>query len=133
MSQSAVAVLADVAEKVKGSNTLVRERVVNALVEKEVASRAELLSQSIAKLVELDKALKKMKPDIETVDGEGKASATWSKKAWDEKKKATERKDNFERALCNVLDDTEGSNEKWAKLREALQKAGNAGGGDKSE
>ncbi len=125
MNQHVGAVLAEVAEKVKGSNTQVRERVVSALVEKEVASRAKLLDDSLAKLVELERGLKKMKPDIETVSAEGAVQTAWSKKAFDEHKKAKERFEALEKAVEAALD---GDKEQWAKLREQLQKAGNAGG-----
>lgn len=121
MSQNALAVLAEVAEQIKGSNTLVRKRVVDALVEKEVASRAELLDKSLAKLVELDRGLKKLKPDVETVDVGGAVTAVFSKKAYEERKKSVERKEALEKAIEAAL---EGSNEQWGKLREALQKAG---------
>jgi hypothetical protein len=126
MSQNVLAVLAEVAEKVNGSNTAVKQRVVDAYVEKEVASRADLLDKSLSKLVEMDKALKKVKPDIETVDGEGKLSSSWSKKAWDERKKSEDKKAALEKAVEAALT---GAKDEWNKLKDALQKAGSASDG----
>jgi len=128
MSQNVYAILAEVAEKVNGSNSSVRQRVVDAYVEKEVSARADLLDKSLTKLVELDKSLKKCRPDIETYTADGVKTEAWSKKALDEKRKATERHAALEKAIAAVLD---GGKDEWNKLREALQKA-EKGGDNKS-
>jgi len=130
MNQNVAAVLADVAGKIDGSNASVRQRVVDALVEKEVAVRAKLLDESLAKALELDRALKKLKPTM-LYDADGKElPGTFTKKELDEKRKAEEKLNKLENAIAAALD---GSKDQWNKLREALQKAGSAGGGKSEE
>lgn len=130
MNQNVGAVLAEVAEKVNGSNTLVKQRVVDALAEKEIASRADLLDKCLAKLVEFDKSLKKLGPDQVAIAADGTKSESYSKARWEEAKKTKEKMGALEKATEAALS---GQKEQWVKLREALQKAGNAGGGDKGK
>ena len=126
MNQNVVAVLAEVSEQVKNSNSAVRKRVVDALVEKEVSSRAKLLDESLAKALEIDRALKKLKPAVlYSADGQ-ELPGTFTKKELDEKRKTEEKLHKLESAIAAAL---EGDKDQWNKLKEALQKAGQSGGG----
>ena len=129
MNQNVVAVLADVSEQVKNSNSAVRKRVVDALVEKEVSARAKLLDESLAKALELDRALKKLQPaKLYNADGQ-EVAGTFTKKEIDEKRKAEEKLHKLEGAIAAALD---GDKDQWNKLKEALQKAGQSGGGSEA-
>lgn len=130
MSQAVIAILAEVAEKVNASNTQVRQRVVDAYVEKEVSRRADLLDRTLTKLVEFDKSLKKAQPDVITYTAAGEKQEAWTKGALDAKKKLTERQGALEKALEAAL---AGGKDEWNKLSEALQKAEKSNEGKSEE
>jgi hypothetical protein len=110
-----VALMAEVSASVKESAPQVRQRLVAALVEKEVISRVSLLETCLNKRVEAEKELKKAsKPDTETFDADGKVvAATFSKSAADALKKARETLDKLDKAMEKAL----GEND-FSKLKE---------------
>jgi hypothetical protein len=117
-TRQAVTVLAAVSERIGASGPAVRERVVSALVEREVVARVELLDKALAKRTETEKDLRKLKPDVENYDADGKlVSSSYSKAKADELKKARESLDKLEKALDKALVDND-----FSKLRELSAK-----------
>lgn len=112
-------VLVAVSERLGKSGEEVRNRVVNALVEREVASRVELLDKALAKRIEGEREIKKLsKPDVETYDMEGKVvSSSFSKARADELKKAREAQAKLEGAIDKALNDND-----FSKLKDSLAK-----------
>jgi len=120
-------VLAAVADKIRTSGEAVRDRVVNSMVEKKLAQRAELVEKALIKLKDVGNELKKLGPDQEHyVEGNDKPVRTYSKQRKDDKKKAEENKAKLERALETVLSgkDEKGADvtdEHWVKLAESVK------------
>lgn len=112
-------VLSTVAERLGNSGPAVRERVIDTLVEREVASRAEALDKALAKRNEYTRELRKLeKPDVEQFDADGKVtSSSFSKARVDELKKAREGLTKLEGAIDKAL-----TNNDFAKLREIVSK-----------
>ncbi len=117
--RASVGLLSEVAEKIGQSTPQVRERVVNALVEREVAARTDTLDKALAKRTELDREAKKLsKPDVEQFDVEGKVMSTsFSKARVDELKKAREQLEKLETAIDKALADND-----FSKLKEIVGK-----------
>lgn len=114
--------LAEVAEKIDGSNSAVRGRVVEAMVEKTVAQRAELLEKSLVKLGDLRKELYKLGPDAVTFEGPERVKReAYTKPQLDARTKAEENITKMETAIENAL---KGGKDTWKKLSEALDKVG---------
>jgi hypothetical protein len=114
---NSVDVLGEVSDLLKNSSEKVKERLVSTLVEREIASRVDLLDKALVKLKEAKKELDKIKPDIETFDEQGnKQAGQFSKAKWEEKKKATENKEKLEKAVEAAL-----SGESFDKLRDLMK------------
>lgn len=87
----------DIAAKIAEINPLVKDRAVEAIVEREVAKRANTIVSGLDKLRTLNNDLKKIKPDQIVYDGEGKVqSEGWTQA---QLKKLAEAK-----AACKKLD-----------------------------
>lgn len=111
----AIGVLTEVSDKIKSSAPQVRERLVAGLVEKEVASRVDLLDKGLQKRLEADREVRKCsKPDVETFDANGQSQATgFTKGAADALKKARESLDKIDKALEKALAEND-----FSKLKE---------------
>jgi N-glycosylase/DNA lyase len=97
--------LAEVADKIKGSGDAVRQRLVDAMVEKELAQRVELLDKAFQKRFELLTGLRKIdRADQETYHADGSvATQSYTKARLDEIKKAKEALEKHENALEKAL------------------------------
>lgn len=97
--------LAEVADKIKGSGDAVRQRLVDAMVEKELAQRVDLLDKAFQKRFELLTALRKIdRADQETYNADGTvATQSYTKARLDEIKKAKEALEKHENALEKAL------------------------------
>jgi hypothetical protein len=97
--------LAEVADKIKGSGDAVRQRLVDAMVEKELAQRVELLDKAFQKRFELLTGLRKIdRADQETYNADGSvATQSYTKARLDEIKKAKEALEKHENALEKAL------------------------------
>lgn len=94
-----------VAEQVSKIAPVVKERVVNLLVEKEVNRRTELISQGLTRLSELDKENRKLsKPDHVTYSGDGTKSEVFSKDQFEQREKLHEKIDKLEKAIAKAID-----------------------------
>lgn len=97
--------LAEVSEKIKGSGEVIRQRLVDAMVEKELAQRVEVLDKAFAKRFELIAALNKVnRADEVKKDADGKVIfESWSDARREEVKKAKEALEKHENALEKAL------------------------------
>lgn len=97
--------LAEVADKIKGSGDAIRARLIEAMVEKEVTQRVDLLDKAFQKRFELLTAFNKVnRPDQETYNADATvASQSYSKARLEEIKKAKEALEKHENALEKAL------------------------------
>jgi hypothetical protein len=117
--RASIDILSEVAEKIGQSTPQVRERVIDSLVEREVAARTDILDKALAKRTELDREIRKLqKPDVEQFDHEGKVmSASFSKARVDELKKAREGLEKLEKAIDKAITDND-----FSKVKEIVGK-----------
>jgi hypothetical protein len=93
-----------VSEKLMGVGGVVKDRVVDALVEKELANRQAIVIEAVVKLESLHAALRRIKPDsvLYNLDGT-KASESYTKAKLDEKKKLDEQAAKLDKAIESCL------------------------------
>lgn len=105
----AITLQADVKAAIGTRNTEVRTRVVNDLVEQEIAARAALLSKAL--VVRRDQAndvKKAEKPDQVSYDAEGKVvTQSFSKAGADALKKAKEKLAKTDKAIAKAVDEAD--------------------------
>jgi len=95
---------ARIKEGILAKSTEVPQTVVNHYVDKEIDFRVARTISAIDAAQSLTNLIKKIKPDQESFDGDGKiASATFSKAKTEEKKKLRERLEKIEEALADVF------------------------------
>lgn len=81
------------------------QTVTDHYVEKEIDARVELTIRAIDTLDDLQKQIKKLRPDQEVYDATGNlVSAGYSKIKLEERKKSIERQDRIEAALSDVFE-----------------------------
>jgi hypothetical protein len=110
----AKSLLAEVANRVKGTNDIVQETYITKLVQKEVEQRVDLLDKAMQKrfacLTELNKV---NRPDVETFGADGKlASSTYTKERLKAIKDAKEALAKIENAIDKALAGD------WSKVKE---------------
>lgn len=89
-----------VKERVNNSTEKVKERVVEALTERELKSRESLIISALDKLSEMDRDLRKLKPDTKVVGPDGETlQEGFTPAKYEELKKAKEQKEKLEAAL----------------------------------
>lgn len=110
--------LATVAARVKDSGGDVQNRVIDAMVEKEVKERSEILDRALQKRFQLLMDLKKVdKPDIILKNRDGSTqSSSWSPAKCEEIKKAQEALDKLEANITKALESND-----WGKLKDAVK------------
>jgi type II secretory pathway component PulC len=87
--------------------------VIENLAEKEIQSRVEKTIAVVDALSAAHATLKKIKPDLESFDGEGKlVAATFSKAKHEERKKLQETIERLDAALTEVFE-----NQNFEKLK----------------
>lgn len=101
----AAGLLAEVSDKIKGAGDAIRNRLVETMVEKELASRVDCLDKAFQKRFELLNNLNKInRADTETYDADGKvATQSYTKPRLEEIKKAKEALEKHENALEKAL------------------------------
>lgn len=101
-------ILEQVADKLKNSGSDVASGVVDTLVNEEVEKRKGLVLKAIGVLENKEKELKKIKPDLVALDGEGKTvSENWSKGQLDKRNKLQQSIDKLNKALNNALENND--------------------------
>ena len=119
MSQSASDLLSQVSETLKASAPNVQERLKNLLVERELASRVDVLDKALSKAKEAKKELDKIRPDQVQIDTQGAKTETFSASAWESRKKAQEQLDKLNRAIEAAL--LGEAPDAFSKLRELVK------------
>lgn len=110
------AVLTEVTKNIDASPPIVREKLIAALTDREVAIRVDKLDKALAKRREMENDLRKIKPDVETFDADGKVtSQSYTKAKAEELKKAREQLAKLESAFDKAI---EGD---FGKLNEFLK------------
>ncbi len=95
-----------------GLGPKVEDAVVDAMVDREVNKRSQLLVTNLDHLARLKGELKKIdRADVETYDAEGKvASSSFTKERVKAIKEAKEKIEKLEKALTKAIDDGDFSN-----------------------
>ena len=93
-------IAAKAAKSIKAADVL--GRVVDSLVEKEVARRAQTIEKAIELATQKERELNKFKPDVETYV-EGVKQESYSKAKWEEKVKAEAELAKLEEAIETAL------------------------------
>lgn len=94
-----------VAESIANLGPKVEDKVVDAIVDRELKKRSEAMVITVDKLEKLEADLKKVKPDQNSFDEDGKPmSSSWSKKALEEKNKLTQKIEKFNKAITKALE-----------------------------
>jgi hypothetical protein len=94
----------EIASRIASVSEAVYERVVNAIVEKEVVSRADIIAKGIGQLSDLERELARTKADSITYNDDGTvASSAWSKPKLDAKNKLVEKISKIKSALDDAL------------------------------
>lgn len=99
----AKALWADVESALSNSAEVVRSRLKDLYVERELQERTSLLEKGLNKVREARNELKKMKPDMKHRDSQGQLVENWSNDAWDKKQKAVEALTKLEKAVDSAL------------------------------
>ena len=93
----------------------VPQTVTNHYVDKEIDARVELTIRTIDALEDLQRQIKKLRPDQEVFDAAGSVvSSGYSKVKLEERKKLMERQERMEAALSEVFEN--GTFDKLKKL-----------------
>jgi uncharacterized protein (DUF736 family) len=94
-----------VAEKIADISPRVEDQVVEVLVGRELEKRSEALVKILDILDQLEKDMKKVKPDQRTYSETGEElTATWSKSKLDERNKLNVKLDKIGKAIDKALD-----------------------------
>jgi hypothetical protein len=95
-----------VAEKIKNSTSAVTDAAVDIMAQKVIQKRVEQVVAAFTELDNLDRELKKCKPDLISYNDDGSVKDTsWSKGAFEARKKLSDRHDKIEKALEAALGD----------------------------
>lgn len=94
-----------IAEQILKCAPHVEERIVTALVEREVVKRSDAIVKCLDKLSKAENDQRKIKPDIIAYDVTGgKVSENWSKDRLEELNKSKVKIDKLTRAIDKALD-----------------------------
>jgi hypothetical protein len=117
-NDAAKKVLIDVAERIKNARGDVRERLIGTLVEREIGQRVDVLDKALSKREQLERDIRKLKPDDVSYDGDGNVvSAHYSKAKYEELKKAKDKLAKLDTAIEKALADND-----FGKLKDAVNK-----------
>jgi chaperonin cofactor prefoldin len=95
-----------IAEKLTASNEIVKNRLIDHLVEETLAKRVKQIESAYSEWEKLSKDLpRKQKPDTATYDQEGNIlTETFSKSAFEALKQHKDRMARIEKAISEALD-----------------------------
>jgi hypothetical protein len=97
-----------VAEKLATSGETVKGRVVDLMVEETLKKRVGQVMSAMTERDNLEKDLRKLKPDVLHYDESGAPAATlYSKVAIEQRKKVTDRIAKVEKAIAKALDEND--------------------------
>lgn len=126
----AIEIRISVAQKVAEKSPGILAKVVDTLSDLEVGKREEMLVKALTARDEAEKKIRKIKPDQQAFDGEGKVvSETYSKVKKEELAKAKQELDKLDKAIEAAV--SEKPDYKW--LSEMYGKQQGGGGEGKQE
>lgn len=93
-----------ISKKIKEYNPIVVEGIIETLAQEEIARRKNLVRKGIEKFEELEKGLKKMKPDNVAYNEQGEEiSSGWTKAGLDAHTKTKKELETLNNALDNAI------------------------------
>ena len=95
----ATSVLVEVADALKASPAVVRQRLVSSLLERELVKRVDMLDKGLSKMKELKKEVDKIRPADMFDTAGNKVPGNLTKQQYEELKKAKEKLNKLENAL----------------------------------
>jgi|CXWL01.1.fsa_nt_gi hypothetical protein len=99
-----------IAETISSIAPDVEEKIIEAFVNREVNKRSDAVVNALDLLSRAENDLRKIKPDLIALDGDGKElSATFSKAKYEELKKSKEAIVKINKAIGNALDNSDYS------------------------
>lgn len=110
LNPAAVELQIDVKEivKTKQESNIIRKRVIEALVEEEIANRADLLTKALAKRKAQNSELSKIKPDLCSFNVDGSpANYHWSKAKLGERDKALKALNKIDKAINAAINNAD--------------------------
>jgi len=114
--------MADVAQKIAGSNSYVYDRLVGSMVDEKVSERVSVLTKAFQKRSQLAGELKGIKPDNVSVDKNGAVlSEGFSPAKQKALKKATDSLNSLHNAMESCLT-SENAGQAFDKLTSLLKK-----------
>lgn len=97
-----------VAQQISDLGPKVQDKVVGALVDRELDRRSDALVQAIDHLAKFEKELKKLGPDQIAYNEKGeKTSETYSKARTEEREKLAKKIDKYTKAITKALENKE--------------------------
>ncbi len=87
-----ISIQTEVKSRLVSDNQVVREKYIESEVSVKLTERVALVKSAVAKVVELEKELKKIKPDQLAYDADGKVVQEFFSKAVSDKLKETKEK-----------------------------------------
>lgn len=110
-----VELMAEVTDSIKGAGETIRTRLREAMVEREIKERVDLLDKTIIARNSVLTELRKIeRPDVETFGADGKVvSASYTKARLEELKKLKDKIAKYENAIEKALTDND-----FSKLKE---------------
>lgn len=105
-----ISIQQDVKSRLVSNNNVVREMYIQSEVTAKLNDRVALVKSAIAKVVELEKELKKTKPDQVACDADGKVvSELYSKATADKLKETKEKIAKLEAAITKAFESADYS------------------------
>lgn len=93
-----------IAEKISEIAPSLEKEIIEALVNRELSKRSTAIVTALDELSKMEKDLKKVKPDQQGFDGEGKVvSETYSKAKLEEMNKLKQKIEKFTKAIDKAL------------------------------
>lgn len=112
-------VLTSVSDKIKAAAPIVKDRLKNLLVERELENRVDTLDKALLKAKDLKKEFDKIRPDTVAFDATGLKLESYSKDVWEKRKKASDAMENLNKAIETAL--LAEVPDAFAKLRDLLK------------
>jgi hypothetical protein len=91
--------------KIKELNPAIADLVVERLAQETIEKRVALVCSVMTEMDNLEKTIKRIKPNVKTYNDDGTERAEYSKDEWENKKKITERFEKLKKLLEAALED----------------------------
>jgi hypothetical protein len=116
----ATSLSAEIADRIKGSTDVVRQKLLGRYADKEIDNRVNLLEKGFEQVKTIKTALNRVKPDIVHYDENKKPiHQAWTKPALEAKEKIEQGHKKLDAALTAAINNEPGA---FDKLKEAIEK-----------